>query len=325
MKPTMRLAAGQIWSAKARAMRRLKDAPAKRNEHFLKYNIGASTYDEAYAHAHGEEYLGYLDKEVRRAAGKGADLLLLPEFCFTPGVVAAPHPTVKPNRHVKGDALRLYTWSGRLFTDWLCRQSKATGMLLAAAAFTVRNGRIYNTGLLADERGRLALRYEKIHLPWDEKAYVAFGRDYTVAQTRLGRVAFSVCYDIQYPEHMACLAVRGAQIVLHPSGGYNMPDEPAEMGRNRLRVRASDHYVALVYACFAPESEGNIGESCVIAPNGDVKACVHGVRTGLAIGDVPRIGKRSWPNDKPDAPDQEAVRRAHRRPQTYRPLTAKPT
>jgi predicted amidohydrolase len=316
------LTAAQIWSAKARVARRLAGHPAKRNEHFLKYNIGAATYDVAYARAYGEEYLCYLELWVRKAADRNVDLLLLPEFAFNPGVLAEPMKGIKRNPHAKADAVRLYTWSGRLFTDWLCRQARATGMLLAAASYTVRGGRIYNTGLLADERGRLVLRYEKIHLPADERMSVAAGRDYTVADTRLGRAGFSICYDIQFPEHQACLAARGAQIVLHPSGGYTLPDESPDMGQNRLRVRASDHFCALVYASFAPES-WEPGESCVIAANGEVKAWIRGKKTGLAVGEVTVSGKRSWPSDAPGAPDREAVRRSLRRPQTYRPLLRK--
>lgn len=323
MKTQTKLAAAQIWSAKARIARRLRRNPIRRNAHFLKYNISAATYDEAYSRAYGEEYLGYLEAWVRKAADRKVDLLLLPEFCFTPGVLATPMRGVKPNPHAKADAVRLYTWSGRLFMDWLCRQAKDTGMLLAAASYTVRGGRIYNAGLLADERGQLLLRYEKIHLPYDEKVHVAAGRDYTVADTRLGRIGFSICYDIQFPEHQACLAARGAQIILHPSGGYMLPDESPEMGQNRLRVRASDHFCALVYASFAPES-WEPGESCVIAPNGAVRAWIQGKKTGLAVGEVTVGAKRSWPSDGPEAPDWEAVRRSLRRPQTYRPLLQKP-
>ncbi|MEI7437336.1 MAG: hypothetical protein WCL16_11100, partial [bacterium] len=105
-----------------------------------------------------------------------------------------------------------------------------------------------------------------------------------------------------------------------PSGGYTLPDESPDMGQNRLRVRASDHYCALVYACFAPENDWEPRASAVIAPNGEVKACVHGKRAGLALGEVVIGNKRSWPADKPEAPDWETVRRSLRRPQTYQPL-----
>ena len=314
----IKLAAAQILSAKDRVMARHKDDPIARNDHFKKYNISASTYDEAYCRAYGEEYLGYLEEQVRSVAGQKIDLLLFPEFCFTPGVLSAVHPSIPLNPNARADALKLYTWSGQLFTKWLRRQAKQAGLFLAAASFTIRAGKIYNTGLVADETGTLVLRYEKIHLPCDEKQSVEFGRRYNFADTRLGRIAFAICYDIQYPEHTACLATQGVQIILHPSGGYTLPDEAADMGQLRLRVRASDSNAALVYACFAHDNTG-CQESCVIAPNGDVKACVSGTDVGVAVGEV-TLGKRSWPNDKPDAPDREIQRRDHRRPQTYRLL-----
>ncbi|MEI8315730.1 MAG: carbon-nitrogen hydrolase family protein [Verrucomicrobiota bacterium] len=312
----MKLATAQILGAKDRVMARHKDNPVARNDHFKKYNISASTYDEAYCRAYAEEYLGYLEEQVR---GVKADLLLFPEFCFTPGVLSSVHPTIPLNPNARADALKLYTWSGQLFTKWLRRQAKQAGMFLAAASFTIRAGKIYNTGLLADEAGNLALRYEKIHLPIDEKQSVEFGRRYNYADTRLGRIAFAICYDIQYPEHTACLATQGIQIILHPSGGYTLPGEAADMGQQRLRVRASDCNAALVYTCFA--NDQGCSDSCVIAPNGDVKACVPGKEVGIAIGEV-TVGKRMWPNDKPEDPDREIQRRDHRRPQTYRPLIA---
>ena len=319
----MILAAAQIWSAKTRVARRLQRYPERRQQHFLKYNLGASTYDETYARAYGEEYLAYLEQWVQKAADRNVDLLLFPEFCFTPGVLAAPGKGANPNPNAKADAVRLYKWSGQLFTDWLCKQAKATRIMLAASSYTVRRGRIYNTGLLADEQGEIALRYEKIHLPYDEKVYVATGNDYTVADTRLGRIGFSICYDVVFPEHHSCLAADKVQIVLHPSGGYTLPDEKPDMGQNRLRVRASDHHCALVYACFAPENDWEPRESCVLAQNGDVKACIRGKKAGLAVGEVTISDNRRWPADTPDSPDFQALRRSLRRPQTYEPLLKK--
>ena len=114
------------------------------------------------------------------------------------------------------------------------------------------------------------------------------------------------------------LATAGVQIVLHPSCGYTLPGESPDMGQQRLRVRASDHWAAWVYACFARDNTG-CRDSCVVAPNGDVKACVTGTEPGIAIGEV-TLAKRAWPGDKPDGPDREAIRRTHRRPATYRGL-----
>ena len=320
-KPTTAiLAAAQPWSAKTRAFRRLKKDPAKVTEHFQKYNLGSITYDETYSRNYGLEYLDYLTREVRRIAGRKPDLLLLPEFCLTPAVIGDPMPGIARNPNVQADAVKLYTWSGNLFVDWLCETSKSTGVMLGASCFLVRRGNIFNTGLLADDQGQIVLRYEKVHLPADELESVTPGSQYTVADTKLGRIGFSICYDVQFPEHHAALAQQGAQIVLHPSAGYILPDEKPGMGQYRLRVRASDRYAALVYSCFAPESDWNPRESAVIGPSGDVLDCVRGKKSGVAIAPVNLPTKRAWPGDQPDAPDREKIRRSLRRPDTYRLL-----
>lgn len=321
----VRLAAAQPLSAKARRMIQLKDDPAQRREHFLKYNLGASTYDESYARSYGEAYLPYLETWVRKAADRKADLLLFPEFCFVPGVLASPAPEIPPNPHAVADAVRLYAWSGPLFERWLRQMSRESGLLIGAATLTTRGGRLYNTGLLADEKGGLALRYDKIHLPPDELVHFTPGRRYDVADTRLGRIGFAICYDIQFPEHTAALAVQGASLVLHPSAGYTLPDETSDMGRNRLRVRASDHFSGLVYSSFSPLESGGPGGTCVVAPDGDLRDAVPGKRPGLAVGETVIGGKRKWPADEDRAPDREAVRRQCRRPGTYGVLKRKST
>jgi predicted amidohydrolase len=330
MSITATLAALQPLSSKTRAYLRRRHDPALVTEHFQKYNIGSATYDREYCVAYGNEYLAFLDKLVRQTlskhakAGKPIDLLLLPEFCFTPGLLADPMTGIARNKNALADAMDLYTWSGKLFSDWLCDTAKSTSTLLGATVFTIRNSKMFNTGLLADDTGKLALTYHKVHLPDDELKVVTPGDKYPVADTRVGRVGFSICYDVQFPEHHAVLATQGVQVVLHPSAGYTLPDEKADMGQQRLRVRASDHHAALVYSCFAPESDWNPRESCVISPSGHVLACVRGKKAGLAAAQVTLPDKRSWPGDKPDAPNREAVRRSLRRPDTYRHLTRPP-
>ena len=319
MTKTITLAAAQIWSAKTRAYRRLKPDPVKVNEHFKKYNIGAATYDPQYCHDYGLEYLTYIHKQIQKAAKKKPDLLLLPEFLFTPGVMATPMKEIGVNPRVREDALKLYRWSGKLISDSLCAWAKETGLFLGASSFIVQGDEIFNMGLLADDKGELILQYKKVHLPIDEKLSVTAGTEYNFADTRLGRIAFAICYDIQFPEHHACLATRGVEIVLHPSGGYTLPDEGKDMGQNRLRIRASDSHSALVYSCFAPESDWEPRESAVIGPNGNVLSCVRGKRAGLAIGKV-TLGKRAWPGEKPEGPDWEKIRRSCRMPQTYETL-----
>jgi predicted amidohydrolase len=319
----VRLAAAQPLSAKARRMIKFKDNPEGRRQHFLKYNIGASTYDEAYAREYGEEYLGYLEEWVKKVADRRVELVLFPEFCFVPGILATPAKGNPSNPKAFEDALRLYAWSGSLFSRWMQQMSCEAGLFIGAATLTSRGGRIYNTGFLTDDHGKVVLSYDKIHLPPDEAEHVTAGCRYEVVETRLGRIGFAICYDVQFPEAAAALAVREAQLILHPSAGYSLPDETPDMGRNRLRVRASDHYVPWVYSSFSPTESGGPGRSTVIAANGDVLASVAGKRCGMALGETVVGGKRQWPSDQAEAPDREKVRRKWRRPETYRLLAEK--
>lgn len=319
----VRVAAAQPLCVKARRLLQLGPDPEARRQHFLRYNIGASSYDEAYVRELGHDYLPYLEMWVGKAAARGAELLLLPEFCFVPGVLAAPGHGNPPNPKARADALKLYTWAGKRFEEWLVSMSRQSGLFIGAATLMVRGGRLRNTGLLADDKGKVVLRYDKIHLPSDESQNCTAGRTYDVAATRLGRIGFSICYDVQFPEAAAALAANGAQLVLHPSAGFTLPDERPDMGWNRLRVRASDHFTPWVYSSFSPVESWEPGGSCVVDGSGNLLARIAGKRCGLAVGDVVVGGKRRWPGDPDEAPDRERVRRHCRHPETYHVLERK--
>ena len=317
MGQTITLGALQPLHAVERVVRRTRNDAAGRHAHFMRYNIKAATYDEEYCHRYAEEYLRYLDGWLRRAAARGVDFLLLPEFVFEAGVIAAPLPEIGDNSQVIADALRLYSWAEALFIEQIGLITRDTGMMVGASIPSAREGWLFNAGIILD-RGAVLFRYEKVHLaPGDEEDHFTAGNDYPVAETRLGRFAFNICYDIQFPEAFACCAANGAEVVLHPSMGYTLPDEDEYMGRNRLRVRASDHYCAVVYSSFAPASSWYPGHSQVIAQNGTVLDELPGRHPGLASGQVEIGRKRSWPGDAPDAPDRKYYVRQRRRPGSY--------
>ncbi|HOF87991.1 MAG TPA: carbon-nitrogen hydrolase family protein [Armatimonadota bacterium] len=312
------IAALQPLGATDRVVYRHRHDPAARNRHFLRYNIGASTYDEAYCRAYGEEYLRYLEGWIARAAARGVQFLLLPEVAFEPGVLAAPGEGVPPNPTMMEDAVRLYTWSEARFLERVGALCRATGLYVGVSLPDARDGRLYNYGLILDDRGAVILRYAKVHLaPGPEEDYFTAGTAYPVCATPLGRYAFNICYDIQFPEAAACCEEAGAEILLHPSNGYTLPDEERDMGQNRLRVRASDHHCAVVFSSYAPGRRHALGHSQVIARNGTVLAELRGKSAGLAVGVIEIDCKRQWPGDGPDAPDRRQFVRRRRRPETY--------
>lgn len=81
--------------------------------------------------------------------------------------------------------------------------------------------------LLYDDRGRQVARYDKMHLfdvdvadgrkRYRESRTVEPGDSIVVADTSIGRLGLSVCYDVRFPELYRHLADKGAEVVSIPS------------------------------------------------------------------------------------------------------------
>ncbi|MED5609856.1 carbon-nitrogen hydrolase family protein [Pseudomonas sp. JH-2] len=81
--------------------------------------------------------------------------------------------------------------------------------------------------LLVDERGERAARYDKLHLfdvdvadargRYRESDDYAFGGQVVVADTPVGRLGLTVCYDLRFPELYTRLREAGAELISAPS------------------------------------------------------------------------------------------------------------
>ncbi|NBA97098.1 carbon-nitrogen hydrolase family protein [Pseudomonas sp. R5(2019)] len=81
--------------------------------------------------------------------------------------------------------------------------------------------------LLVDEHGEPVARYDKLHLfdvdvadsrgRYRESDDYAHGQNVVVADTPVGRVGLSVCYDLRFPELYSALREAGAEIITAPS------------------------------------------------------------------------------------------------------------
>ena len=79
---------------------------------------------------------------------------------------------------------------------------------------------VYNTAVLIDRSGRLAGKYRKTHLPYEEvEGGITPGDSYPVFTTDFGKVGMLICWDIQFPEPARALGARGAELVLVPIWG----------------------------------------------------------------------------------------------------------
>lgn len=81
--------------------------------------------------------------------------------------------------------------------------------------------------LLVDDQGHIVARYDKLHLfdvdvadargRYRESDDCAHGQQVVVADTPVGRLGLSVCYDLRFPELYTALRERGAELITAPS------------------------------------------------------------------------------------------------------------
>jgi len=171
-------------------------------------------------------------------------------------------------------------------TDKVAALSKKYGMY-TATNYQERDGdKCYNTTVLIGRDGKLIGKYRKVHLPASEHWYTAGGSDYPVFETDIGRIGFSICHDIAFPEQCRIMAVNGADIILHSTGGWGFVHNDGALGLAQLQVRAAENcvYLACAYSFNALRPGSS---SCIISNRGDLLAENQSqTLDGLAIADI---------------------------------------
>jgi deaminated glutathione amidase len=120
--------------------------------------------------------------------------------------------------------------------------------------------RVANTSLLYDGTGKRVARYDKIHLfdvtvpgrneRYLESKHVTPGESVVVADTPVGRLGMSVCYDMRFPELYRALVSRGAEWLAMPAA-FTVPTGLAHW-ETLLRARAIENLCYVV----APAQSG---------------------------------------------------------------------
>ncbi|HDI74104.1 MAG TPA: acyltransferase [Candidatus Korarchaeota archaeon] len=113
------------------------------------------------------------------------------------------------------------------------------------AGFAERSGdKFYNSAVAIDETGDIKGVYRKSHLFYEEKLFFEPGdTGFQVFELAGMRVGIMICYDWRFPEAARTLALKGAQVIAHPSN-LVMPFAPtADLVRaveNRVYVILAD-------------------------------------------------------------------------------------
>jgi predicted amidohydrolase len=148
-------------------------------------------------------------------------------------------------------------------------------------------GRLYNSVVHVAAHGILG-HYRKVHLGGIERCLWSPGHEWVVSESALGKLGFLICYDILFPEAARCLALAGAQALIHCTASpLDVTDEGTRREGHDLvtRIRALENQVYLISANFVGGDDPPFfGHSRIVSPRGDVLAETAGV--GIAIAEV---------------------------------------
>ena len=154
----------------------------------------------------------------------------------------------------------------------ICEAVRRKGVAVAFGYAEASGGRLYNSALLLDKHGEMALQYRKTHL-WPPQDRPVFNAGDRYATCLLGgvRVGLLICYDIEFPETARALAQIDADVIVVLDGNM-APYGPVH--RRAIVARAMENQ------CFAVLANrtgvGRLldfpGESVVVDPFGEVVA-----------------------------------------------------
>ena len=213
-----------------------------------------------------QDNIASAEKLIDKLAGKGAQLIMLPEYFNFLGP-----DELKPENAEPMD--------GSESLAMIQRKARELKVHIHIGSYLERAGdHIYNTGVVFDPTGEVIAKYRKIHLfdvvvpggiEYLESKIITPGNE--AVTFRIGDIKFgmSTCYDLRFPELFRRLADNGVQVILLPAA-FTL-----QTGRDHwellLRARAVENlcWVAAV-GQWGPSPPDHIcyGRSMVINPWG---------------------------------------------------------
>ncbi|MEO1552510.1 MAG: carbon-nitrogen hydrolase family protein [Pseudomonadota bacterium] len=224
---------------------------------------------------------------IRTAAAQGATFIATPEMTnlldIRPGQARARIATEENDTCLNA------------LTD-LARELGITLLIGSLAIALPDDQRFANRSYLIGPDGAILARYDKIHMfdveIGDGQAYresnaYRAGRHAIIADSPIGRVGMTICYDLRFPHLYRALGQAGADLIAIPAAFTRVTGE----AHWHVLVRAR----AIETGCFvlAPAQGGahedgreTFGHSLMISPWGDILAEANHDEPGYIIADL---------------------------------------
>ncbi len=152
--------------------------------------------------------------------------------------------------------------------------------------FVEKSTEVYNSALLVGPYGMMGL-YRKVHLYNRENLFFAPGDlGFPVFNLPIGRIGIMICFDWMYPESMRSLALKGAQLVAHPSN-LVLPNCPDGMITRCLENRIFSATADRVgFEVRGGVTFSYIGTSEIVGVDGTILQRLGRTEQGVAVADV---------------------------------------
>jgi N-carbamoylputrescine amidase len=198
-------------------------------------------------------------------------------------------------------------------TESLGKVAAARKIAIIASIFEGRApGVFHNTAVVIDERGEIAGRYRKMHIPDDpgyyEKFYFTPGDlDFVAHRTSAGTLGVLVCWDQWFPEAARLTAMAGAQLIFYPTAiGWSPEMNPESRARmldawvtvQRSHAITNGVFVAAVNRTGVEDGLEFWGNSFVAGPFGQIIARAGAAEETLVVDcDLAKIDetRQNWP------------------------------
>ena len=222
---------------------------------------------------------------IRRAAKGGAQYVQTPE---NTGIMELKPELVLAAAESEGKSALL---------AWAKARARDLGIWLHVGSIAIKldQTRVANRSYLIDPKGRVAARYDKLHMfdvdlaggeSYRESQYFRPGAKAVLADLPFGRLGLSICYDLRFPSLYRALAAAGAELIAIPAAFTKQTGEAHWHVLTRARAIETGAFVlAATQGGLHENGRSTFGHSIVVSPWGEILA-EAGEEPGVIFADL---------------------------------------
>jgi N-carbamoylputrescine amidase len=231
------------------------------------------------------ENIARVERHVREAASRGAQVILPPELFEGPYFCREEQADwfVEARTIDEDEAVKRFR-----------AVAKELGVVVPVSFFERAGQAFYNSVAIIDADGALLGVYRKSHIPdgpgYEEKFYFRPGdTGFRVWRTRFGTLGVGICWDQWFPESARAMMLLGAEILFYPTAIGSEPHEPELDTRDPWQRAMVGHAVSNVVPIVAANRVGNeagqvfYGSSFIVDARGDKRVELGRTDEGVIV------------------------------------------